>query len=572
MLDTELNPSSDLWLSDVEAPQIITDPNLFKWDDQADLVIAGLGGAGIAAANEALDQGLSVIGIDKTTGGGSTAKSGGVYYAGGGTPIQKEAGIDDSPENMFNYLIQETGDIIKESTLKKFCETSAENTQWLMDNGVKFNSSYYKKKSSYPDAGYFLYHSDNSLVPSYMENSKPAARGHRGWEEGPFRPIGVGGTIYYPLKKSALKKGLRLYTQTEARSLVITETGKVVGIKVLVLPSGKIADKHKQLMSKGDSLQMLLPPSYPGASLLQFIGGLFLKRAEKIERNHRQVRYIQAKKGVCLSTGGFIFNRAMVKEYAPKYFAGMPLGTSNDQGSGIRLGQSVGGETDHMDRVTAWRFLNPPLAFAQGMVVNQAGKRFCNEMVYGATLGDAMCENNEGKAYLVLDAALYDEAKKQASVALPFQRDMARMLMYFNSRKKSTIGDLAKVYGIPEEGLIASLEEYNQSAQNKMPCKFGKAAEDVKELKGPFYIMDISIDSKLAPLTTLTLGGLKVNEETGEVLNLEGKEIRGLYAAGRTAVGVCSNIYVSGLSIADCIFSGRRIGQNLDIKEVKNGI
>ena len=110
-------------------------------------------------------------------------------------------------------------------------------------------------------------------------------------------------------------------------------------------------------------------------------------------------------------------------------------------------------------------------------------------------------------------------ANTQASVALPFQRDMARMLMYFNSRKKSTIGDLAKVYGIPEEGLIASLEEYNQSAQNKMPCKFGKAAEDVKELKGPLYIMDISIDSKLAPLTTLTLGGLKVNEETGEVLN-----------------------------------------------------
>jgi 3-oxo-5alpha-steroid 4-dehydrogenase len=193
-------------------------------------------------------------------------------------------------------------------------------------------------------------------------------------------------------------------------------------------------------------------------------------------------------------------------------------------------------------------------------------------MVYGATLGDAMCENNEGKAYLVLDAALYDEAKKQASVALPFQRDMARMLMYFNSRKKSTIEDLAKVYGIPIEDLSLSLEEYNQSAQNKMPCKFGKAAEDVKELKGPFYIMDISIDSKLAPLTTLTLGGLKVNEETGEVLNLEGKEIRGLYAAGRTAVGVCSNIYVSGLSIADCIFSGRRIGQNLDIKEVNHGI
>ena len=107
---------------------------------------------------------------------------------------------------------------------------------------------------------------------------------------------------------------------------------------------------------------------------------------------------------------------------------------------------------------------------------------------------------------------------------------------------------------------------------DKIADEVREAAEDVKELKGPFYIMDISIDSKLAPLTTLTLGGLKVNEETGEVLNLKGKEIRGLYAAGRTAVGVCSNIYVSGLSIADCIFSGRRIGQNLDIKEVNNGI
>ena len=65
--------------------------------------------------------------------------------------------------------------------------------------------------------------------------------------------------------------------------------------------------------------------------------------------------------------------------------------------------------------------------------------------------------------------------------------------------------------------------------------------------------MDISIDSKLA-LITPTLGGLMVNEETGEVLNQNHEEIKGLYAAGRTAIGICSNIYVSGLSIADCIF------------------
>lgn len=45
------------------------------------------------------------------------------------------------------------------------------------------------------------------------------------------------------------------------------------------------------------------------------------------------------------------------------------------------------------------------------------------------------------------------------------------------------------------------------------------------------------------PCPMPTLGGLAVDEETGEVLG-----VPGLYAAGRTAGGICSNSYVSGLS------------------------
>ena len=69
---------------------------------------------------------------------------------------------------MYRYLKQEVGKVVKDETLRQFCDTSSANTQWLMDNGVKFNSSYYQTKTSYPDAGYYLYHSDNSLVPEYM--------------------------------------------------------------------------------------------------------------------------------------------------------------------------------------------------------------------------------------------------------------------------------------------------------------------------------------------------------------------------------------------------------------------
>jgi 3-oxo-5alpha-steroid 4-dehydrogenase len=61
----------------------------------------------------------------------------------------------------------------------------------------------------------------------------------------------------------------------------------------------------------------------------------------------------------------------------------------------------------------------------------------------------------------------------------------------------------------------------------------------------------------------LTLGGLVVDEQTGAVRREDGSTIDGLYAAGRNAVGVCSNSYVSGLSLADCAFSGRRAGRNV---------
>ena len=64
------------------------------------------------------------------------------------------------------------------------------------------------------------------------------------------------------------------------------------------------------------------------------------------------------------------------------------------------------------------------------------------------------------------------------------------------------------------------------------------------------------------PMATMSVGGLKVEEESGLVLDAGGKAIGGLYAAGRNAVGICSNIYVSGLSYADCIFSGRRAARH----------
>ena len=56
--------------------------------------------------------GADVLVIDRFGGGGATALSGGVVYAGGGTPQQRAAGVDRHAEAMFGYLSTEVGDVV----------------------------------------------------------------------------------------------------------------------------------------------------------------------------------------------------------------------------------------------------------------------------------------------------------------------------------------------------------------------------------------------------------------------------------------------------------------------------
>ena len=68
-----------------------------SWDVTTDVLIAGSGAAGICAALEASDAGAEVLIIESLPEfGGSSAMSGGVVYAGGGTALQRSLNIEDS--------------------------------------------------------------------------------------------------------------------------------------------------------------------------------------------------------------------------------------------------------------------------------------------------------------------------------------------------------------------------------------------------------------------------------------------------------------------------------------------
>jgi 3-oxo-5alpha-steroid 4-dehydrogenase len=557
--------AADLGLS-VEDPLILDEPDAAAWDETADLVVVGLGGAGIAAALEALERGLSVVAVDRYEGGGSTAANGGVFYAGGGTVIQREAGEDDDPEEMLKYLRIEAGDVVSDATLRRFVAESPATIDWIIAHGGKLAGNVWKEKSSYPPLDRFLYHPDNSLVAGYRARAKPAARGHRAFGRDGKKAWGLGKFITAPLTASALRLGLRFHRFSEARQLVRDRAGRVIGVRILSIPEGsRDAAKFARYIAIANVFLAALPPSIPLASLTIGLGNHYLSKAMAIEAHGRISRMIRAREGVLLSAGGFIMNPKMVARYAPTYAKGMPNGTLGDQGAGIVLGMSAGGSTALMDKISAWRFINPPKAWADAIVVNRAGQRFVDETVYGATLGEHIGDHQGGIAWLIYDRAARREAFRQARDPnlVPFQRDVTLLNLAFNARKAKTLAALAAKTGIDPVGLAATVDAYNRAAAGETPDPFGKERGDMQPIRtAPFYAMDISIDSRFLPLPVISFGGLRVAEESGQVLDAAGKPIAGLYAAGRTAVGIASQTYVSGLSFADCVFSGRRAARH----------
>ncbi|MDG2061029.1 MAG: FAD-binding protein [SAR86 cluster bacterium] len=553
-MENQIKPGDQHWFSNVVSP-INHSINPVDWEAETDVIVVGAGGAGISAALEASEHAKKVILLDRFHEGGATAASGGVFYAGGGTSIQEEAGEEDTPENMYNYLKMEVQDVVKDSTLRKFCDDSRANTDWLIKHNVKFQGSVYKQKTSYPPPGYFLYHSDNSLVPEYIKNAKPAARGHRGYVESKLA-TGHGVTIFNPLRDSALRNGVIIQIQSEVVGLINNDNNEVIGVQVYKFQSEQIAKKHLKYSTRATALHLYVTP----------LANYYRRLARNLEENGRDLKFIKARKGVVLTCGGFVFNRPMLEHYAPKYSAGYPLGTTGDDGSGIRLGQSVQGAVDRMDLGSAWRNINPPVSWSRGVIVNKEGQRYTNEMVYGANLGKAMCEDNEGKGYVILDKKLWKESWKQImpGKVLAFQRNPALLGMLFGSKKAKTLEELAKKANMEPSILIDQVQRYNSDISEGSEDQYGKAQKDCVPIEeGPFYAIDISVDSPYVPCPVITLGGLVINEETGNVKNNDGKDIKGLYAGGRTAIGICCNIYVSGLSIADGIFSGRRAGLNI---------
>jgi 3-oxo-5alpha-steroid 4-dehydrogenase len=513
------------------------------------VVVVGFGAAGACAALEAAEAGADVVVLDRFCGGGATALSGGVVYAGGGTAQQQAAGVSDSPEAMFGYLSLEVGDAVSPATLREFCTGSPAMLAWLEDHGVPFEGSLCPDKTSYPTNRHYLYYSGSELSVGDVTHAAP--RGHRA------RGRGTSGHLLFArLERAVRGSGARVLRQTAARRLVADPAGRIVGVECRTLRGapGWAAAAHRVLHRWSAKPYLYLPK----------LGRVLHLWVARLEGRYGRPLLVAARGGVVLAAGGFVANRPMMREHAPAYRGGLPLATPGDDGSGIRLGTEAGGATAFLDRVSVWRFLSPPPALLRGVLVDRDGRRVCDESRYGAAIGEAVMSRG-GQAWLLVDRATAAEARRQLrGSTLWFQRLQAWYLLTAGRVSAPTLAGLAARTGVDPAGLAATLNAYNAAASAGRADPAGKPAGLVRaQDRPPYSLIDCSVRPRLAyPAPMLTLGGLVVAEQTGQVRRTDGSAVPGLYAAGRTAVGICSHCYVSGLSLADCVFSGRRAGRH----------
>ena len=459
-----------------------------RWDREADVVIVGLGAAGACAAVEAAEAGAEVLVLERASGGGGTsALSTGQIYLGGGTPIQQACGFEDSPEEMFKYLMASCGPGPDEAKIRLYCDGSVAHFHWLVALGVPFKPTFYGD-GSYTPTDDCLSFSGSELAYPYRDLARPAPRGH---------------TVQHPSIEAGAVLMQRLLAAVERTTAAVQPDALV---QTLVVDDGRVVG----LVARVDGREQV----------------------------------IRARRGVILTAGGFINNRAMVDRYAPLLRkCRFRAACDGDDGRGIRMGMGAGGAAIRMDVGCIVLPFTVPKVLMKGILVNRRGMRFINEDVYQTVVGEAALLREGGEVFLITDNETFARPFAPAEIAAV----------------EDTVADLERALGMPSGSLQHTVAVHNEHAARGEDPLFHKAAEYLAPLvHPPFAALDYTTRNSL--YTVFTLGGLHTLP-TGEVLTPDGEVVPGLWAAGRTTSGLAAQGYSSGLSLADATFFGRLAGR-----------
>ncbi len=525
------NPSDPHWFSEVEAPRVVSDAADIGWEASADVVVLGYGLAGVSAALAALEQGASVIAVDRGVAGASAAGDG-LLYAGGGTDWQQANGFDDSPEAMTQDLHACVGDSVPLPRLQAFCNGSRDLLDWLESHGVEFSETLAEVTAALPPRRHYL---GFTGCEGIADAGALAPRGHVVFARG-----NPGRALFSRLHGSACRAGLVLREQQRGLRLVTDESGAVLGIELLGFVSGSSAARRHRLLCQ---LLARLPVGFPAAWRVTLEAS-----RQRLEQDEATVLCrVRVQRGLVIASGGYSSNGAML---APVQDIAALQPRCPGDGSGIRLAQSVGGAATKLACCHLLRLMPP--ALLEGVCVDLGGDPVALSPGDVGTLGDRLLRQHDGRALLVLDRRLHREALAQCLPWGPWGlRVLPALRALLLARSAASPEALAHRCGVSEEGLAASLAVRNRAAATSGGTGLHQ---------GPWYGIDLSLDSRAWPCGLVSAGHLNVDAGGGAVCDAAGNGIPGLYAAGVAASPLANAPGVPGLVTAAALFSGRAAG------------
>ena len=164
-------------------------------EETYDVAVVGAGASGLSAALTALQNGKSVVLLEKTGFAGGASAMAGAGTVATGSKMEKESGMNDTPEALKEDMLENGHHKNDEGTLDIFVNTVGAAVDWLV--------------------------SEDGGNVEYQPSEGPART---------FSAVGRGSAVVKTLTDGFEKQGGTFYTNTKATELVV-EDGKVTGVK-----------------------------------------------------------------------------------------------------------------------------------------------------------------------------------------------------------------------------------------------------------------------------------------------------------------------------------------------------
>jgi 3-oxosteroid 1-dehydrogenase len=529
--------------------------------DTYDVIVLGSGAAGLTAALAAADSGARVGLFEKAPLiGGTTALSSGVAWL-PANPIAAAAGVRDSRSEALDYLASLSHGMISPPMAQAFVDTVDELIAWL-DSQTPLQL---RLVPGFPD-----YHPEHP-------GGKP--QGGRSLEPELFS--------YHELGPWADRIVGRI------RPMYVTETPSGGGTG-FVAPDVDADRRQRRLEGLG---RALIGPLLKGCLEHDVAVHVDARAVRLLQKGQRTIgvefetaggpQRITATRGVVLATGGFEWDADLVRDFLRgpmQHPPGVPWNT----GDGLRMAMRVGARLGAM-REAWWvpvvvipgqdnygqqgvQLVLRERTLPRSILINSRGRRFTNEAANYNALGGAFHQFDPGTftyanqpAWLIFDQGWVDS---YGGFGLPAGGPMPDWI--------TSAPDLAKLgaaIGVPPAELDATVHRWNALVATGVDEDFGRGRSAYDGWSGdrrfypspaatigpldtaPYYAVEIvssCLGTKGGPRTTID----------GQVLDVDGEPMPGLYAAGNVMAAPTGMIYGgAGGTLGPALVFGFRAGR-----------